>query len=112
MSCYNSIVPSSPPENVMVTTVDPESLMVSWEPPIEIDHNGPLTGYIIQYIGVASNDTTIIHVDVNNGTSYVISGLVENVDYSVMVAAVNIIGPGPFSDPAVVGTSVENGEFL
>ena len=38
-------VPSSSPRNVMVTTVNPASLIVSWQPPPVIDHNGPLTGH-------------------------------------------------------------------
>ena len=105
MSCYNSIVPSSPPQNVMVTSVNPASLMVSWQPPPPIDHNGPIT-YMIQYTRVGSS------VNVNSGTTqYTISGLVAYVDYSVIVAAMNVNGTGPFSNPPVVGRSGEDGEL-
>ena len=43
MSCYNSTVPSSPPRDVMVKSRDPASLRVLLQPPLEINHNGPIT---------------------------------------------------------------------
>ena len=42
MSYYNSTVPSSPPLNIIVTSVNPASLGVSWQQPAVIDHNGPI----------------------------------------------------------------------
>ena len=108
MSCYNSTVPSSPPQNIMVTSVNPASLMVSWDPPPMIDHNGPIT-YMIQYTRVGSSD--MMSVNVNSGTTHAISGLVAFVDYSVTVAAVNVNGTGPFSNPPVVGRSGEDSKL-
>ena len=108
MSCYNSTVPSSPPQNVTVTSVNPASLMVSWQPPPMIDHNGPIT-YVIQYTRVGSSD--MMSVNVNSGTTHTISGLVAYVDYSVTVAARTVNGTGPFSNPPVIGRSGEDGEF-
>ena len=96
MSCYNSTVPSSPPQNVMVTSVNLASLMVSWDPSPPIDHNGPIT-YMIQYSRGGTSDI----MNVNSGTTHTISGLVAYVDYSVTVAAVNVNGTGPFSNPVV-----------
>ena len=106
---YNSTVPSSPPQNVMVKSVIPASLMVSWEPPPSIDHNGPITGYVIQYTRVGSSDM----MDVNFNSEirqYNILGLVAYVNYSVMVAARNSNGTGDYSDAMVV-RSGENGEL-
>ena len=108
MSCYNSTVPSSPPLNVMVTSVNPASLEVSWQPPLEIDHNGPITGYVIQYTRVGSSD--IMSENVNSGTTHTISGLVAYVDYSVIVAAVNVNGTGSLSNP-MMETSGEDSEL-
>ena len=95
MSCYNSTDPSSPPQNVMVTSVNPASLMVSWDSPPMIDHNGPIT-YMIQYTRDGTSD--MMSVTINSGTTYTISGLVAYVDYSVTVAAVNVNGTGPPSN--------------
>ena len=109
MSCYNSTVPSSPPQNVLVTSINPASLMVSWQPPPLIDHNGPIT-YMIQYTRVGTID--MMSVNVNSGTTqYTISGLVAYVDYTVTVAARTVNGTGPFSDPPVVFRSGEDGEL-
>ena len=106
--CYNSTVPSSPPLNVMVTSVDPSSLMVSWDPPVEIDRNGPITGYVIQYTRVGSSDMMSVNVD--SGTTHTISGLVLLAEYLVTVAAMTVNGTGQFSD-AVTGMLSGYGEF-
>ena len=108
MSCYNSTVPSSPPQNVMVTSVNLASLNVSWQPPSQINHNGPITGYVILYARVGSSD--MMFVNVNSGTTHTIPGLVALAEYSVIVAAVNVNGTGAFSDP-VTGRSGESGEL-
>ena len=107
MSCYNSTVPSSSPQNVMVTSVNPASLGVSWQQPAMIDHNGPIN-YVIQYTRVGSSD--MMSINVNSGTTHIMSGLVAYVNYSVIVAAANVNGTGPFSSP-VVRKSGEDGEF-
>ena len=107
MSCYNSTAPSSPPQSVMVTGVPRASLIVSWQPPLEINHNGPITGYVIQYIRVGSSDP--MTMEGNSGIT--IPGLVAFVNYSVVVAAVNSAGNGPFSNPMVV-RSGQDGQLI
>ena len=109
MSCYNSTVPSSPPQDVMVESHNPVSLNVSWRPPTVKNHNGPIIGYMINYTRVGSSD--MMSVNVTNGTRHTISGLVAYVNYSVIVAAMTVNGTGPFSDPPVVGRSGEDGEL-
>ena len=110
LSCYyNSTVPSSPPRDVTVESVNPASVMVSWQPPIRIDRNGPIVGHVIQYTRVGSSD--MMSVNVTSGTTHTISGLVAYVNYSVIVAAMTVNGTGPFSDPPVVGRSGEVGKL-
>ena len=109
MSCYNSTVPSSPPQSVMVESHNPASLMVSWRPPGQRHRNGDITGYMINYTRVGSSD--IMSVNVTSGTTRTISGLVAYVNYSVVVAAMTVNGTGPFSDPPVVQRSGEDGEL-
>ena len=41
------IVPSSPPQGVMVTSVNPASLIVKFQQPPLIDHNGAITDHVI-----------------------------------------------------------------
>ena len=109
MSCYNSTVPTSPPQDVTVESYNPASLMVSWQPPLEIDYNGPITGHVIQYTRVSPSD--MMSVNVTSGTTHTISGLVAYVNYLVIVAAMTVNGTGPFSDPPVVWRSGEDGEL-
>ena len=73
--------------------------MVSWQPPLEINHNEMITGYTIQYTRTDMNN--MMSVNVNSGTTHTISGLVAYVMYSMRVAAVNGIETGTFSNPVV-----------
>ena len=81
---------------------------MSWQPPLDKNSNGPITGYIIQYARVESDDKMLMNI--SQGTTAIISGLFACVDYSVRVAAVNHNGTGPFSKP-VVATSGEDSEL-
>ena len=96
---YNSTVPSSPPTNIIVMSAHPASLNISWEPPLEIEQNGPITDYVIRYSRVESNvtmDETITSISI-----YTITELYPFVNYSVEMAAINVNGTGPFSNPIV-----------
>ena len=75
---------------------------------MEITCNEPITGYVIQYGRVGSDDNMIVNVP--NGTILTLSGLFACVDYSLIVAAVNAKGTGPFSKP-VLATSGEDSEL-
>ena len=92
----------------MVTAMDPASLIVSWQPPPKLHCNGPITGYVIQYARVGSDDNMIVNVP--NETTHVLSGLFACVEYSVTVTAVNAKGAGPFSKP-VKARSGEDSEL-
>ena len=82
---------------------------MSWDPPVEIDRNGPITGYVIQYTRVGLSD--MVSVNVTSGTTHTISGLAVLIQYSVMVAAMTVNGTGPFSDPPVLERSGGYGKF-
>ena len=106
---YSYTVPGSSPQNVTVTSVNPTSLMVSWQPPPLIDQNGPLTSYLILYSRVGSNIS--MTETISNGTEYVISGLIAFSNYSVEVAARTINGTGPSSN-SVIEISGEDGKCM
>ena len=92
----------------MVTSVNPASLMVTFQQPPLVDHNGAIIGHVIQYIRVGTSD--VMSVNVTN-TTHAIQGLVAYVNYSVIVAAMTAIGTGPSSGPSVIGRSGEDGEL-
>ena len=84
--------------------------MVSWQPPPPIDHNGPITGYVIQY-NRSDGLSGPMNMSVSNVASYTISGLDAYVNYSVRVSARTVNATGPFSNTEV-GTSGEDSELL
>ena len=92
----------------MVTSVNPSSLYVSWQPPPEIHRNGIITGYVIEYTRSGGSSDM---VTVTSGTTHTISGLVPFVEYSVTVAAMTSSGTGPSSD-LEVQSSGQNSKFL
>ena len=104
----NSTVPSLPPQNVMVTSIDPASLRVSWQLPSDICHKGPIIGHVIQYTKIGSNCMMTMNVD--SVTTHTISGLVAHTKYSIQVAAKTVNGTGPFSEPELQ-ISGEDSEF-
>ena len=93
----------------MVTSVNPSSLRVSWQPPPEIDHNGVIIGYAINYTRVGSRD--MVSDTLLFGTTIATSGLVPFVDYSITVAAMTVDGTGPLNDPPVVQTSGQDSKL-
>ena len=101
-----STVPSSPPLNVTAMPLHPGALNVSWQPPVEIDQNGPLT-YVVEYTDIETNIS--MNVTVTSGTNIAISGLDPYDDYLVRVAARTVNGTGNFSD-YVMETSGHEGE--
>ena len=83
---------------VTVILVNPKNMNVSFKPPPIIDHNGQLTGYVIRYNRVGSGDIKSV---TTKYTTMTIS-LSQVASYSVTVAAMNVNGTGPFSNPVVV----------
>ena len=89
-------VPSSPPQNVTIASVDPASLMVTWQPLPLIDQNGPIISYDISFINNADGDMRNVTV-VGTEITITITDLIPFIGYSVQVAASNTNGTGVFS---------------
>ena len=93
-------VPSASPGNLMIASVDKDALQVMWERPDEIDVNGVLRLYRIEYCGPIRDvgnllRSTCTQMDVNGATnSIVLSSLKESSTYNVSVAAFTV-GTGP-----------------
>ena len=102
ITCYPT-VPSSPPHSIVVTSTNPASLKISWQPPLEPLCTIPITGYMIEYFkdGPQDNIKDVKNVNVASATTYTISGLITCAQYSVQVAAMNGNRIGPFSEPVV-----------
>jgi len=106
MSC-DFPVPTAAPENLIVVNISANELNVSWERPNEIDINGILRYYIIDYY-ILNQEENVTSANVSGDTLYtVLSGLNNFTTYSVSAAAFTV-GTGPSSTE--LETTSENGE--
>ena len=101
--------PVAVPGNLTVVNISANELNVSWERPNEIDINGVLRYYILEYY-IVNQTETLATANVSGDTlSTVLGGLNNFTSYSVSVAAFTV-GTGPFSTE--VETTSENGGFV
>jgi len=85
--------------------------MVTWDPVPEIDRNGIVTQYEVEFNQGTFNEISTSNLTTTNGSQLMveIEGLEEYVEYSVRVRAYTSVGPGPFSVAMVIRT-LEDGE--
>ena len=103
--------PSAPPQNVTTMVISSTSISVYWNPPPLPDQNGDIIGY---QLGITNQDTgnsSGYVVNVTNMTSYVAINLQKFEVYSFEIAAMTVIGLGPFSD-VVTNQTLEDGKFV
>ena len=99
LTIYLFLVPSTPPLNLTVYSIDSTAIQAEWNAPELIDQNGVLTRYQVRYSGSVL-DTTERLLDININTMSVnLTGLLPNVYYCVMVRVGNGAGLSEFSSP-------------
>ena len=82
------------------------TVYVKWKSPSAKNHNGILKSYNVIVRGVniyenVSKVLTNITID-SSSSSIMLANLTEGVTYTVSVAAINRIGSGPYSEPAIL----------
>jgi len=102
-----SLEPSGPPLNVRALTMSSTSIFVEWNPPSELDRNGIITHYIVNY---SSPDSESSINTTDNATQILVTNLTKYTNYSFTVWAVNKIGVGPPSVDDVRNTTSEDGK--
>ena len=107
-----SLVPNAPPDNVQALTSSSTAIMVTWDPVPEIDMNGIITQYEVEFNQSTFNEISTSNLTATNGPQLMmeLEGLEEYVEYTVRVRAYTSVGPGPFS-VAVVNRTLEDGEI-
>ena len=85
-------------------------ILVTWEDVPDIDQNGVITGYQVEYSQSMFGNTTQ-YVTVGDVRSVQIPELEEYVVYTVRVRASTIAGYGPYSQPTTERT-LEDGKIL
>ena len=93
---YLSLVPTSPPENIIFSAVETTIMIVSWDEVPCSGQNGPITGYLLYYTNTTFSDT--INITGGENRSYTLTELRQYTNYTVTVSAYNHVGTGPTSD--------------
>ena len=96
-------------QNLSVTTIDNDSLSVSWDAPAMAANTPAISKYVVRYRGI-TEDSFGASMDADTSGSHVIDGLKGSTTYQVQVAAVNSVGTGAYAsgqgrtnaDPVIV----------
>ena len=91
----------------MGVNISSTAIRVSWDPAPPIDQNGVIAQYEVEY-----NQTTFSEVSLYNGTIVSsttlmvdLTGLDEDVEYTIRVRAYTSVGAGPYSVLVTVTTN-------
>ena len=103
------VVPSAPPQSVLLTVTSPSEISMFWSEVPPVHRNGVITLYEVSYSSLSNSEdshnpvTTLLnttHLSVN------LTGLEEFVNYSFQVRAYTEVGPGPYSEQQYVRIGV------
>ena len=94
-----SLVPSTPPVNITVYSLNSTAIQAEWNAPELIDQNGVLTSYQVRYYGtVLDTNERVLDININKFFES-LTGLLPNVNYCVIIRAENGAGFSEFSSP-------------
>lgn len=85
--------PPSEPQNLQVNNINKDFVILSWERPSS-DGGSPITGYCIEkkernsLLWVKANESLV------KATQYTCTGLIEGLEYTFRVSALNLAGQG------------------
>ena len=85
------------------------SILVKWNPPNELDRNGVITKYILNYDSLG-NEALVNITD--NTTQKLVTHLRKYTEYHFTVQAVNEIGAGPPSIDDAKNRTLEDCKFF
>ena len=95
-------VPSGAPQSLEGMFVQPTEVFLRWGEVPCVQQNGPITGYVVRYYAICGADRNVQRNKSVVTTGSNISGLTPNNEYAFQVAAVNVNGTGPFSEPTIL----------
>lgn len=100
-TCIFCLVPSAPPQNVVIEGVLSQSFRINWQPPDNEHQNGIITEYSVKIVNLELENATYLNV---TDTDITVSNLQPFIQYEVTVAAHTSAGRGPFSTPQIIQT--------
>ncbi|XP_030834826.1 protein sidekick-2 [Strongylocentrotus purpuratus] len=95
-------IPEGVPTITGATPITVTSLLVTWQPPLQAQTNGPLTGYSFQFRQLPGGSFMEETINDAELTEHELLNLVRYQNYEVKLAATNSIGLGPYSAPVYV----------
>ena len=96
---YIFLVPSTPPVNLTVYSLNSTAIQAEWNDPELIDQNGVLTSYQVRYNGsVLDTAERSLNLSISTMT-VVLTGLLPNVYYCVIIRVENGAGLSEFTSP-------------
>lgn len=107
---FSFSVPDRAPSNVSARNLSATEVLVEWKPLPKESYHSVLLSYRINISTSEINFTRIINVSPNK-TNHRITGLDTYTRYVVIVAAVNDVGQGVYSDDVIVWTE-EGGKLI
>jgi hypothetical protein len=100
----SQIVPSAPPETLLLTVTSATEISVSWSEVPLIHQNGIITLYEVFYYPLEDYHNPLSMVQNTTELSFNLMGLHEFANYSIQVRAFTEVGPGPYSDQQFIRT--------
>ena len=94
----HSTAPTAPPKNLIAAPLDPRTLHITWQPPVEEDRNGIIRRYIINITELNSGNEYQLE---NASTEITVQDLHSFYRYSYSVAA-ETVALGPFTPASII----------
>ena len=109
LTLFLSTVPASPPGSVMAVNISSTAIRVSWNPVPPIHQNGVITEYEVEYNQTTFSEVSMYNTTTVNSTTLMVdlTGLKEDVLYSIRVRAYTSVGAGPYSGVVMERTQEE-----
>ena len=96
-----STAPTSPPLNLSLVASTSTSVTLSWAPPPTQFQNGVIMGYTLQ---VFNSQQGLLRETNTSSNGSTVDSLRPNTTYLLKVAAMTVVGRGPYSDNVYVAT--------
>ena len=105
--------PTGPPLNVSAVGISSSVVLVMWGEVPELEQNGFITEYEVEYNQTAFDDIDISDTIMTDSSLMMVNltGLEEFTEYFIRVRAFTIHGPGPYSNAVSVST-LEDGKAV
>ena len=105
-----ALVPSAPPQNISVISLDEHSVLLQWSAPLEGSRNGNLTSYTA-YCKANTLEDAVAKSMLVSSTTYTtfFKNLQPFTKYAVWITASTVAGEGPKSEDIFVITDESSG---